>query len=461
MTPLWRRVSLGMPELWTSIYVWVPELSYNDERSQVVIEMMDAVLDRAAGEKLHVHVDTDAVAPRETRRFFTLLRSTCADWVSLTLRGTILYRGGWHDQHYLGHPIFPEAKDETGFSSLETIDIEDMVTYEYRDKLLKALENASQLRSIKISSYPRKRLLNAPVPTFPWSHLTTFESSPASQPWSFQALSNCPNLRVLVISGATPSSHWTTDGFPSVTLRKVQKLRISFRDHNSHYDSGLADLPTVCQKLNLPALKDLEVEDVGLNANLDALLDLIERSKCTVKSLSFAGVTLMDESILRFLRMMPDVASLALKGLLFPLIFHAMSSVDLLPNLQHLLVSPPLDSVLPENTAAAVVDMLKARSLTAGGLETAFIATHDDPERGLTAQLTEIPHLKASVRHLQVEHVVRLSQPDSFRRLLNDIYAVGNRGRKGINILTNVQILDRMFATMEASGNDFSNDCRG
>ncbi|KAL0563212.1 hypothetical protein V5O48_018862, partial [Marasmius crinis-equi] len=303
----WRLLALSLPELWTKIDVKVYRISGTVRRGRVAEEMLRTILERAAGQKLHISVSTHLLTPNETKRFFAHLQSTLRDWASLTLSGIVSSKWGTYTVYgvYSGLSLFPTSADRAGFSSLEEFTIQHMGTFEYRGKLVDALTKAPKLRSLVIDQHPAQcPVLHAtPPPPFNWSNLVHLDPGFMSHFSGYhQQLAMCTRLQTLVIN--TLHEHHIGDDTPMVELQSLE-------------------------------LKT----QAGLETDFESVIALVERSApVKLTYIPVENVCLTDDTVGRLLQRTPHVTRFTVNGHILPFLPSAIVSGELLPNVEHVSV---------------------------------------------------------------------------------------------------------------------------
>ncbi|KAK1224560.1 hypothetical protein PQX77_012539 [Marasmius sp. AFHP31] len=171
----WRRISINLPQIWTTIVIGVADITKTARRSNHTLEMLKLILTRTAEKNLHVVISVTQVPPKRIRVFFDLLRSTCHRWASLSLLGRVR-KADWTGDKYAGIAMYPEKNHHPqGFASLERVTIESMATFEHRRKLLTAFERAPKLRFISLQGFAGTQKRGDPPPGLNWGLLSHFE----------------------------------------------------------------------------------------------------------------------------------------------------------------------------------------------------------------------------------------------------------------------------------------------
>ncbi|KAL0056684.1 hypothetical protein AAF712_016709, partial [Marasmius tenuissimus] len=167
-------VSTDLPQMWTTIVLSVADITKTARRSNHAFEMLKLILARTAEKDLHVIIGAAQVPPKRSRISFDLLQSTCHRWTSLELLGRVR-KANWMGDKYGGIAMYPEKSHLQGFASLESVTIDSMATYEYRRKLLTALERAPKVCSINMRGLADTQKRGDPPPAFNWGLLSHFE----------------------------------------------------------------------------------------------------------------------------------------------------------------------------------------------------------------------------------------------------------------------------------------------
>ncbi|KAL0572468.1 hypothetical protein V5O48_009491 [Marasmius crinis-equi] len=434
------------------------------------VALLQIALERVSGHNIHLYIDciNVPIAPPHTLPLFALLRPTSHRWASLVVLGRI----GTNHQGRIGLPVFPVAatpRHTPGFPSLELVEI-CFSGFPGERELLRALENSPKLSSVYISGLAqspldRRSLQSRPPPNFPWRNLVQLEVNPVEDEWSMDVLSRCTRLHTLVIRN--PSTHIPITVQP-IRLESVRRLQVSVLSTAAETST----LKHICYALTLPHLEDLEViHSVGIFTGLDCIFDLVERSACqrSVNRLAIRGITMIDLTVVRLLRALPEIRRLSLNGeLLFPHLFRALANdPGLLPKLGFLSISP---SLVLDETLYALVDMAKARcsdSPDDSRLHTLRIEISgitDNPKRELAARLST---LRSEVFLVKIDEGVvsqgRQNIDTSFKYLFEKLVRIKSEWESKIigprakaNILENGYLLDYMLAVMEKTPAKFS-----
>ncbi|KAL0057577.1 hypothetical protein AAF712_015775 [Marasmius tenuissimus] len=256
------QVSTDLPQMWTTTVLSVADITKTARRSNHAFEMLKLILSRTAEKGLHVIIGAAQVPPKRSRISFDLLRSTCHRWTSLELLGRVR-KADWMGDKYAGIAMYPEKGHLQGFASLESVTIESMATYEYRRKLLTALERAPKLRSINMRGLADTQKRGDPPPAFNGSLLSHFEIECFPSDWYIRGLSMCSNIQSLYINGFAGRAL----NFDAVVqLDKLRKLKVSFSS-KSRKQWNVS--PNICHILRLPGLEDGKVLSNTTQINLN------------------------------------------------------------------------------------------------------------------------------------------------------------------------------------------------
>ncbi|KAL0574874.1 hypothetical protein V5O48_007086 [Marasmius crinis-equi] len=452
----WREVSLKTKRLWATMHLpIVPSRCFLINAT----ERLQTVIDRVANAKLHLRLDFTTLEDAEPlESFLTLLFSTSDAWESLTIR---IYGYG---SICLG----PFMADKRSFSSLRAVTVDDWEAFYPKQDFLLALNHSPQLRSVSL--FRRNSPFPLPIDTAPnlFHSLTPLEVDPFGEPWCLLALEQCRHLRTLVIR-RTISLQGRPVNVPSIRLPTVQRLQVSLYD-----DVRLAEASqeNILDFLLLPALKELDVakSPVHLDANIDSLISLIERSKCTLGVISVSRVTLRDITIERLLRSTPTVSTLSLQGLLLPHLFNAITSGALLPDLRHLAVSHPDNDCFPGPTITAISALVSTRRNTLKSVRLNVFPNSSDTKAVVQFkgnQASVGPELFVSYREPRL-HLQNASYPrtvaDAFARLLWEPKRFLFERKSSLdcrleNLAENLPLIDQMLTFMEETEDGLADCC--
>ncbi|KAL0060635.1 hypothetical protein AAF712_012578 [Marasmius tenuissimus] len=253
-----------------------------------------------------------------------------------------------------------------------------------------------------------------------------------------------------------------------IRLESVRRLQVSILSTTS----STSCRKHVCHALTLPHLEDLEVvHSVDMFTGLDCLFDLIDRSEChaTIKTLSISGIEMIELTVLRLLRTLPEVRRLSLNAeFLFPHLFCALATDrELLPKLSFLSVTTPL---YHEDTVRALMDMMQSRRPVISGarverLHTLHTESFDGraaAEKPSSSQLGMTP-LRIHIAEMESGFSRRPPSTDSsFHKLLSKLVRMkpeweskiaGPRSRA--NMVENGYLLNYMLTVIQKRPADF------
>ncbi|KAL0572469.1 hypothetical protein V5O48_009492 [Marasmius crinis-equi] len=302
--------------------------------------------------------------------------------------------------NHIGVSLSPNA-GSLGFASLQAVEVRGM-SFDPDPSLLEALSRAPELRSIDITGTQWQSSLTSNLLSFTWSRLTTFAMDLHIQQWCPVILPSCIHLDTLIIHSHKKFGQPPSFDGSAVRLKTVRKLVVALPDIPLRPDFHRP--ATLCSILELPNLEELEVtgssddqpklKPINLRTDAEPLIDIVERSRCRVTSLSIRQIRMTDLTVLRILHEFPEVKRLSLHGTyLFPHLFRAMSSYSsLLPRLEFLSVSS-----LPIPTAVAFEAMINSKhySSDAVPLRSIHLETSEpsDSDIELANRLASIPKL--------------------------------------------------------------------
>ncbi|KAK1215367.1 hypothetical protein PQX77_022014 [Marasmius sp. AFHP31] len=364
----WHQVSTSTPGLWRKIKFDLDTISSSPHRMDGVLELFALVLERSAGTKRIVEIETERAPPEYSRPFLDVLRSTRHTWVKLTLDG--IFTTGCQagkGEMFGGLRLFPDptSGDTATFESLEIVGITDLVPYERRRGFITALEKAPNLRMIIIHGLQNAGRVDDPPPAFSWRNLRclSLEWSCLMEDWGIRALKECVGLDVLVLGG-NPGRAPSSSGDTIIELKTVTKLEVSllFRYTNVR---EIDYPPHVCYILKLPALESLTISNPSCQLiDLEMIGGLVERSAssalCTI---SIEEVFLSDITLGRLLRAAPQVTKLEMHGYVFPHVVNMIASGEVLPNIEHLSIGHSKSApALLHATRVAIVELLEAKT---------------------------------------------------------------------------------------------------
>lgn len=312
VSQMWRSVALSTPRFWSRIYINL-DLHWFEGTSGYYYaeECVQTILSRAKHHPLSFEFSFEAyLGPVQSiaSGCLELFVEHASQWreVSLTIPKTFLY-------------ILAPVRDCIPILERLTVYLGDSeVEIPAPIPAVKCFQNAPALHDVEVDSdlqYPR---------VLPWSQITEYTDLDAS---STEWLGMMPNILSLDLS--SPFFEGQTE---EMELKKLRRLKL-FGTSN------------IIKYLTLPALQELVVPIWG--AELDLMIDLVERSQCCITELGFhlGGPRFAPDAttaLIKFLKSLPSLRVLDLSqfqvenacSLLVPM----MEDVRLLPTLTELIL---------------------------------------------------------------------------------------------------------------------------
>ncbi|ESK89155.1 hypothetical protein Moror_5250 [Moniliophthora roreri MCA 2997] len=339
----WRNVALGTPSLWNKISLDFDVVSRGELETH--LKTLTHVLRTVNGQPLHVRIfGTRSLGGiSETRRFqplIDMLLDHCEDWHSLSLSSP-----DWRSRYDMMPKLHP-GEGSGGFRSLRAVELASMdLANEAVTALVLALQDAPALTSIKLHSFDASPLQDTSIlPVLPYTQITRLELSGEyhSESSIMETLAQCHRLESLILARYASSGYAGVD----ITLYHLRQLQLPLQ----------RDDQSVCSWLTLPNLEELTVVEFRPNGSLRRIMEMVERSRANLKSITIRDLEFMDGSVERLLQLAPEATTLTLEGYVFPHIFWHLAAGRLLPKLEHLAVrrfpnrnfvlSPPLREIL-------------------------------------------------------------------------------------------------------------------
>ncbi|KIM45678.1 hypothetical protein M413DRAFT_345653 [Hebeloma cylindrosporum] len=193
----------------------------------------------------------------------------------------------------------------------------------------------------------------------PWNQLTTLSTTDIPDSFLLDVIRNAPLLKRCSFTSAWHSDHEWDEWFPAatrhipITHRRLESLSLLSQP-------GDPSVPThFIEKLFLPSLKHLEWK--YMDSHTARLISLIERSRCTLLSLTTHAKDLNRE-IISLLGCIPHIRELKLRGisgesLAVMTIAPSASASALVPKLQNLAIE------LPQCTSRDIQDFIRSRTV--------------------------------------------------------------------------------------------------
>uniref|UniRef100_A0A0W0F4X1 F-box domain-containing protein n=1 Tax=Moniliophthora roreri TaxID=221103 RepID=A0A0W0F4X1_MONRR len=326
----WREVAINTPELWTSIRIdgygitgLRPRTDSNGASKPKPINsltMLSSALEWSAGLPLHVWIVSHVHGSIEFYQcLYDLLMPTCTRWKSLKLSCTLDELFGSNFLGRYGAPTFPG--------------LEELNVMPYDVILFNAIQrHAPQLNAVCLRG-ELSIFWEGCDPSL-WKRLTCLEVTRYTQQSVLAVLQQCNRLETLVVRDAGFSDR-VGQRIAPIELRSLRRLQIPIM--GGREDAGWA-LPSY---LILPNLTYLAVRDIEVWGTLDTVMEMVQRSGCTLRTLELNINSPKDVSIGRLLRMTPQASRLILRGPVLSWLFDQMASNSgspLVPNLEHLSV---------------------------------------------------------------------------------------------------------------------------
>ncbi|KAI3596125.1 hypothetical protein WG66_008950 [Moniliophthora roreri] len=243
-------------------------------------------------------------------------------WKSLTLNRTLNELAGGDFISRYGTPTFP---------ALEELNVSPSG---YNRMLFGAIQqHAPQLHALSLLHEESFVFWEGGDPSV-WTRLTYLEVASYSQRSILAVLQQCNQLETLAVWEAGFSDR-VGQRIAPIELKSLRKLQIPIEGDREDAGWFLATY------LILPNLTYLAIHRIEIWDTLDTVVEMVQRSGCTLRTVELNIVSPEDVSIGRLLRMATQASRLIIRGPVFSWLFDQMASNSgspLVPNLEHLSV---------------------------------------------------------------------------------------------------------------------------
>lgn len=335
---LWRVIVLGNPKFWSGL--GNPFSNVQQDSIDIKLGSVRAWLNRAKGLPLAVSMDSEEEIPSISQTFAPYQNTL--QKLDLSFPGRTL-------ELLCEIPSFP---------CLETLRLQ-VRSKGFKDTpapeaLNTAFKYAPVLRHVELLGFRNldTRLLKLPWPQLTFLHLATVIIPPRLVPM----LEHCTNLEVCKLDVIS----WNFLP-PTVIPDMLPRL------HTLHV---IADESTLFQQLNLPSLKNLEIQDCSAGSwDSQTLLDFQSRSSFQLESLTILHDDITSYELEPLLPVMPSLVSLTIDSgdTVGPRLFDILTyspTAPLLPKLQVLVVYSWADAGRALFESDALCALLVSRCLT-------------------------------------------------------------------------------------------------
>ncbi|KAJ8093894.1 hypothetical protein PM082_009765 [Marasmius tenuissimus] len=286
----WRTVAEATPLLWTAIHFNTALISTRSAEGST--SMLRLVLSMTKNYPLDVDIRITPLPPSQEFQFQAILdiiRDKGHRWRSLCFHPSSRSSDTWNIL-----PFSPLSECH----ALERVELHNFSGFKWRHDLL-ALSEARSLRELVLNPFRHLTVPPNPHPALCWSQIVSLELYAPLDLHAFSSVaSECTHLHTLVITdGALGTTHLPVH---DIKLRSLQNLELCMRG------SSVATLSEwgLCPYLNVPNLQHLALHNMHRDhmGDLVQVSNMLERSCCSITSVSITGITTVDAKVKQLLQ---------------------------------------------------------------------------------------------------------------------------------------------------------------